>query len=142
MEAAKKIMGRPLIIVAAMLALPVHAQIYKCTEDGKTVFSDKPCRPDAKPIEVRPAAGQADPEAEAAARRAHQERLEKLRERGELRARQDAREQREREARNRLCDSIQADIDRYAAKIKHGGGWYWDVAGHEAAVKRYERECK
>lgn len=46
---------------ALMLVLataPVSAQVYKCTEGGKTVFSDYPCqRTDNKTINVRPAAG-------------------------------------------------------------------------------------
>lgn len=41
----------------ALTALTAQAQVYKCKVDGKTVFSDQPCAPDAKQINVRPAAG-------------------------------------------------------------------------------------
>jgi hypothetical protein len=51
----------PLIGLAALcLASGVQAQVYKCKIDGKTVFSDQPCAADAKPMDVRPAAGRAD----------------------------------------------------------------------------------
>lgn len=41
----------------ALTSLTVQAQVYKCKVDGKTVFSDQSCAPDAKQINVRPAAG-------------------------------------------------------------------------------------
>lgn len=48
-----------LCLGAAVLALhpPVHGQIYKCREGGRTVFSGTPCEADSVPIEVQPAAG-------------------------------------------------------------------------------------
>lgn len=51
------------IVVCAVVAIPAHAQIYKCTVDGKTVFMDRPCHIDAQPENVRPAAGGYDPDA-------------------------------------------------------------------------------
>lgn len=49
----------PLLAIAAVVALsaPARAQIYKCQINGKTVFSDQPCAPDAAPIKVQPARG-------------------------------------------------------------------------------------
>lgn len=49
---------RPLlqhIMLASLLcaALPAHAQIYKCTENGKTIYTDKPCRSGGETIEIR-----------------------------------------------------------------------------------------
>lgn len=32
-----------IIVIALALALPAHAQVYKCTEGGKTVYSQTPC---------------------------------------------------------------------------------------------------
>lgn len=49
---------RGLILLLAFAAMPAVAQVYKCTEGGKVVFSDYPCqRTDSKMIDVRPAAG-------------------------------------------------------------------------------------
>lgn len=43
-----------------VLGLPAQAQVYKCQEDGKTVFSDTPCR-NAVPMNVKPASGEYNP---------------------------------------------------------------------------------
>ena len=50
-----------LTLAALLLATSAHAQVYKCKIDGKTVFADQPCAADAKPIDVRPAAGHSAP---------------------------------------------------------------------------------
>jgi len=41
--------------VVAVLAIPsaASADIYKCTKNGQVTFSDMPCAPAAKPIEVQ-----------------------------------------------------------------------------------------
>lgn len=49
-------------------------QIFKCTEHGKTVFSDHPCGETARELDVRPARGGYDPGA-AARIRSQTERL-------------------------------------------------------------------
>lgn len=36
-------MKRAIIVIAFALALPAHAQVYKCAEGGKTVYSQTPC---------------------------------------------------------------------------------------------------
>lgn len=41
----------------SVVSTGAHAQVYKCTVGGRAVFSDQPCAPDAKPINVRPATG-------------------------------------------------------------------------------------
>ena len=45
----------------ALLMVPsvADAQVYKCMEGGRTVFTDKPCAAGAKPISVQPASGRA-----------------------------------------------------------------------------------
>lgn len=53
------------IVATTALTAPAYAQVYKCKINGSTVFSDKPCEEDAKPITVRPAAGHYTPAAEA-----------------------------------------------------------------------------
>lgn len=56
-------MMHPVTLVAlailAALPPPAAAQVYKCKIGGTTVFSGQPCQPDAKPIDVRPASGNA-----------------------------------------------------------------------------------
>lgn len=46
-------MKRPAIMLFLALALPVHAQVYKCTEGGKTVYSQTPCATDAQPLDLK-----------------------------------------------------------------------------------------
>lgn len=60
-----------LAICAAVIASTSQAQIYKCTVDGKSVFSDRPCAADSQPINSTPAAGGYNPAAGDAARQAH-----------------------------------------------------------------------
>lgn len=48
---------RLLTCLLLLLALPVHAQMYKCTDGGKTRFSDKPftdCKTQNQPVKVQP----------------------------------------------------------------------------------------
>jgi hypothetical protein len=44
-----------------LLAASAHAQVFQCVENGRKVFSDKPCGQDAKPLEVRPSSGRVTP---------------------------------------------------------------------------------
>ena len=54
-------MYRTLIVAASIFCIPmsVDAEVFKCTEDGKTVFQDKPCRGSGTAIIVKPASGSA-----------------------------------------------------------------------------------
>lgn len=54
----------PLLIAASS----AQAQMFKCTDGGRTVFSDRPCSDSAEKLKVRPAAGNYDPDAGARAR--------------------------------------------------------------------------
>lgn len=45
-----------MVLAAALAASGAQAQVYKCTEGGKTVFSDVPCV-SGREINVRPASG-------------------------------------------------------------------------------------
>lgn len=49
-------MKRVMLIAAVAAAIPAHAEMYKCNEGGKTVYSDQPCA-GAQKIDVRPASG-------------------------------------------------------------------------------------
>ena len=43
------------LILAAVMALPVSAQVYKCESEGKTTYSQVPCAEDAEAIDVKAA---------------------------------------------------------------------------------------
>ncbi|MEQ6884974.1 DUF4124 domain-containing protein [Salicola sp. Rm-C-2C1-2] len=45
-------MQRPaLLAIGLVLAIPAPAEIYRCDQDGETVFSDSPCGSDAEKLE-------------------------------------------------------------------------------------------
>jgi hypothetical protein len=56
---------RSLACLLLLLAAPVaEAQMYKCTDGGKTRFSDKPftdCKSQQQPVKVRPNVAQSTP---------------------------------------------------------------------------------
>lgn len=54
--------------LAALLITSAQAQVYRCTTDGNTTYSDIPCAIDADTINAHPATGRASPQAAAAAR--------------------------------------------------------------------------
>lgn len=41
------------LLALAMLSSAAHAQVYRCTVDGRTVFSDQPCAAEGSMQEVR-----------------------------------------------------------------------------------------
>lgn len=55
-------MLRWILAAAMIMALPAQAQVFKCIEGGKTVFSDKPCGQSAQEIKVKPARGASEPD--------------------------------------------------------------------------------
>jgi hypothetical protein len=59
-------MMRVTFLLPALLAsATAAADVYKCQQNGKTVFSDQPCSTSAEKIRVKPAAGHADTVSEA-----------------------------------------------------------------------------
>ena len=100
-------MMRPLFVLLIAAAMPAHAQVYKCTEGGKTVYSQTPCAENAKPMDLK----------------VHQPTdAERLRAKAQSRRErafnaQVDRERAEGEARNReAADEIQAGKDAKAKK--------------------------
>jgi len=59
-------MKKFIFTLSAIFALTAQAQapIYKCTHNGRTVFSDKPCGVDAVPLDISPARGSVIPPAQ------------------------------------------------------------------------------
>lgn len=93
--------------VVAILGAPAQAQqIFKCNENGKTVFSDHPCGETARELDVRPARGGYDPGA-AARIRSQTERLN-----SQFAAEDRVRDAARRAASDRIDAERQAKIDK------------------------------
>lgn len=48
-----------LMLAAAALPFTAVAEMYRCTEDGRTVFQERPCPGKGKAVDIRPQAGDA-----------------------------------------------------------------------------------
>ena len=48
------------VIVALLSSSPAVAEIYKCVEDGKTIYQDQPCRGAGSAITLTPAVSEVD----------------------------------------------------------------------------------
>ena len=91
----KQIMG-----VVILLAIPysIGAQVFRCTQNGTTTYSEYPCAGDAVPVHIDPVPTDSLDNPETAARyRAQQE----------ARAIQDAEQQRQQLEQERVADQIQ-----------------------------------
>jgi hypothetical protein len=40
------------MLLAACVSLPLHAEVYKCMQDGKLIYSDRPCSANAQPLQT------------------------------------------------------------------------------------------
>lgn len=68
-------------VLVAVLITPAQAQqVFKCSENGKTVFSDHPCGDSAQELDVRPSRGGYDPGAAARIDAERQAKVDKCRE--------------------------------------------------------------
>ena len=45
---------RPLLILCLLLPLAASAEVYRCTVEGRTVFTDRPCAANAQPAQLPP----------------------------------------------------------------------------------------
>jgi len=134
------------------VSLPALAQ-YKCTTEGKTVYSDQPCGRDAKHV------GAPQDQVTSAQRLQRMEQnLKERRERNSIEYREAvedaartraAKEQRARDAEQaRRCNTLQSDItenERTVARYQDYG-WHKQRAQYEAELQRsrdaYDRECR
>lgn len=46
-----------LVVILGFMSYHAQAEVYKCTQNGKTVFADQPCSSSAQKISVKPASG-------------------------------------------------------------------------------------
>lgn len=123
------------VLAVLLLALPAHAQMYKCVDArGVTEYSDKPC-PGGKGKEVDiqgqpPISGKVAPyrdDMEAAERDFQRRQAQQERERqAEIRAR---------ESQQRLCATRQAELQR-ASSIRRPA----DAEAHDARLARLQAE--
>lgn len=145
-----------LALGATVLCVPAAAQVYKCQEGGRTVITDRPCYAEAKPIEVRPAAGPGDTSSYNSSAERTRRDVEYAR---DLERREDAREARREISRDydrrieeinerfdkRRCDDLATRIERYESHLRTGASarmFNWYKAEKAAAESQYSRECK
>lgn len=127
-------------LAAALLpwASCAQAQVYKCQEGGRTVFSDTPCSLDAERVQVRPATGEYDPEAGARVRQETAETLSRFA--AEDAARQAARE----ESVVRRAAERAAGQDRcIELRKKKNDAEYWaNEFRHPDNIRREQQKAK
>lgn len=135
--------------IAASLVAPAQAQVYKCTENNKTVFSDVPCSTGAKRVDVRPAAGSYDAQAAARARiqteRIKQQQALEDSERAAARRSTEVRIEAERQAKIDKCRKIREDRDdaRYwAGEFRHKDNIRREQAKQKDAQDALWWECR
>lgn len=103
------------VFMLASVPAPLLAQVYKCEDGGRVVFSDRPCAVDAEPVDASPASG-AYRRSEAAARRAEAEAAMRRFERedsarAEARAARAQQADRERAALRKRCEELRSQRD-------------------------------
>ena len=145
-----------LVTTLIAAALPVQAQVFKCQEGGKTVFSDRPCGAGARVIDATPATGDGDQSSYNSSAERLKRNMEYLREKEQ---REDAvREQREiervrderiekadKQRQSDRCNDIRARIDRYDAHMRerhYEETRQYYKAERTAAEQQLARECK
>lgn len=140
-----------IILLLGLLSpsLVAQAQVYKCVENGKTVFSGIPCSADAKAVNATPAMGDFDP---AAAARVNSETAAikaKLAaqdaERTAARQAAAARVESSRSAEQDRCANIRAkknDAEYWAREFRHPDNIAREQAKAEHWKERLWWECK
>jgi hypothetical protein len=99
-------------VLAYFIALPATGEVFKCVEDGKTVFQDRPCSAAGVAITVTPANRTNVPESEPGKAPAEPRSLTKLREHTQSMEL----ERRQREIAYAIRDSEQ-EIDGYRTQM-------------------------
>jgi hypothetical protein len=141
---------RYLLFLLCILCAPAHAQVFKCTMNGQTVFMDRPCHADAQPEAVRPAAGHYDPQAGAEARERAERDRAALAQREAERAQQAAEQARQQKLTElqpkplSRCDQLlkdHADAIEWAGKFHHPDNIAREQAKAKHAAERSFFEC-
>lgn len=103
------------VFLAVLCAMPASAQMYKCTDSGKTTFQESPCRGNGQAISVRPAAGEVAAEPAGAVVSREKSMLDKMQKDRKLREIEDetTRAEREIKANN---DAMESELNTLKAK--------------------------
>lgn len=153
-------MKKAIILFAALISLPAWAQ-YKCVVNGKTVYADAPCAPNAKHVgELQ------DQLSEEQQVQRLQQSIKERKERNRIEGQQDAAfESQQRAAsrhvsaeqaqarvdesnRQRRCAGLQRDMDynKQGVARYQDFGWQRSLTEQENQLKRnreaYDRECR
>lgn len=137
------------VALSLLCSAAAQAQVYKCVEGGRTVYSQEPCSHRAEVIDATPATGGYDARAHAQ-RRAQNARIMGLQavdeaERDAKRRATDRQRDAERSAQQRRCDELRSkkqdaeywskefrhpdNINREQAKAKKGASDLWWECG-------------
>ncbi|QOY92361.1 DUF4124 domain-containing protein [Massilia sp. UMI-21] len=122
--------------------------VYKCTEDGKISYHDRPCGPHAIPLAVQPRdVAPAEAVARLERERALLQEIEDARtdqdRRDARQARENERAQRAAAARQRRCDKLRLQqkwLDEDAARAGRGGGDAGDGGARARTKARRQAE--
>lgn len=136
-------------VALLFVSVSAWAQVYKCSEGGKTVFSDRPCGEAASRVDVRPSTGSYDPDA-AARIRSQTENVNSrfdAEERARDRARQDtaARVEADRQAKIDKCRKIREERDdakHWAGEFRHKDNIAREKAKQKDAQDALWWECR
>jgi len=153
-------MKQIIILLAALISLPAWAQ-YKCVVNGKTIYADAPCAPNAKHVgELQ------DQLSEEQQVQRLQQSIKERKERNRIEGQQNAQfEAQQRSqfaqanseasqtlandaAKARRCGSLQRDMDynKQGVARYQDFGWQRSLTEQESQLKRnreaYDRECR
>jgi hypothetical protein len=136
-------------VIALAMVAPAHAQVYKCKENGKSVFSDRPCSADDVPLSIRPATGGYDATAgEAAEARAAKEQADLQRlelERQAARAEEIKSANANPSGSDDNCARIRADLKKaeyWAREFQHPDNVHRELNKAKKLKDRLWWECK
>lgn len=127
------------IVIACALSAQARAdQVYKCTENGKTVYSSQQCSPGAKPIAAQPATGSYNA---AAASEARMRTMQAQSELATAEAERESARQRQRAAAESASSSANGGCSQM--KTDHAEAQYWaNNYRHPENIRREKAKAK
>lgn len=135
--------------VAALISPAQAQQVFKCSEGGKTVFSDRPCGETAREIDVRPPRGGYDPGAAARIRAQTQGATSRFaaedRERARAREAEARRVDSERQAKADKCRKLREsrdDAKYWSSEFRHKDNIAREKAKQKEAQDALWWECR
>lgn len=134
----------PFLLLAA--ALPVYAQVHKCTVDDKVTYSEHPCVGGTGAVLPPPHTPPADPDAAANLARMQKQSQQLQKERAmrdAVQAREDVRQDRLAATRRQKCNKLKLDTQWAAEDARRAAPQAAEAARLKArrASERYGVEC-